>query len=196
MTTATCAAGDAANGKALYESRCIACHSIDASRVGPAHRGVVGRKAGSVRDYDYSPAVKASRVVWNTQTLDRWQGLIVQGDRGTVVREFSRDIAGYDEAAIDELARSPVWEARRQIVPTVPRELRAEQEHRFAVEAPRLAPRAVEAGIDDGSGRRFRCVRQRSPGRRPTNHHASGNAAAASTSFSPSHHRNVAMPWS
>jgi cytochrome c len=72
LHAASCAAGDAANGKALYESRCIACHSIDASRVGPAHRGVVGRKAGSVRDYDYSPAVKASRVVWNAQALDRW----------------------------------------------------------------------------------------------------------------------------
>jgi cytochrome c len=72
LYAATCAAGDAAKGKALYESRCIACHSIDASRVGPAHRGVVGRNAGSVRDYDYSPAVKASRVVWNAESLDRW----------------------------------------------------------------------------------------------------------------------------
>ena len=65
-------AGDAARGQQLYESRCIACHSIDASRVGPAHKGVVGRKAGRVADYDYSPAVKASPIVWNAATLDRW----------------------------------------------------------------------------------------------------------------------------
>ena len=65
------------------------------------------------------------------QMIERWQRLIDEGDRDTVVREFYRDIAGHDEAAIDEFARSPVWEARRQIVPTVPRELRAEQEHRF-----------------------------------------------------------------
>ncbi len=64
--------GDAIRGKQLYESRCIACHSIDANRVGPAHQGVVGRKAGSVADYDYSPAVKASSIVWTSVTLDRW----------------------------------------------------------------------------------------------------------------------------
>ena len=71
-TAAAQASADAARGRELYESRCIACHSIDASRVGPAHRGVVGRKAGSVADYDYSPAVKASALTWNAQTLDRW----------------------------------------------------------------------------------------------------------------------------
>jgi len=63
---------DAVRGQDLYESRCGACHSIDASRVGPAHQGVFGRKAGSVADYDYSPAVKASEIVWTEQTLDRW----------------------------------------------------------------------------------------------------------------------------
>ena len=42
------AAGDAAHGQQIYESRCIACHSPDANRVGPMHRGVFGRKAGSV----------------------------------------------------------------------------------------------------------------------------------------------------
>ena len=48
-----------------------------------------------------------------------------------MVREFLLEIAGYDQAAIDELARSPLWELRRQVVPTVPRELRAELAHRF-----------------------------------------------------------------
>ena len=66
------AAGDAARGRALYESRCIGCHSIDADRVGPAHRGVVGRKAGGAPSYDYSAALKASRVVWNARTLNDW----------------------------------------------------------------------------------------------------------------------------
>ncbi|HWM45095.1 MAG TPA: c-type cytochrome, partial [Burkholderiales bacterium] len=39
-------AADAGRGKQLYESRCVGCHSIDENRVGPAHRGVFGRKAG------------------------------------------------------------------------------------------------------------------------------------------------------
>lgn len=66
------AAGDAAHGEQLYESRCIACHSLDANRVGPMHHGVFGRKAGSVPDFDYSPAVKKSKIVWNEKTLDQW----------------------------------------------------------------------------------------------------------------------------
>jgi len=66
------AAGEPARGKALYESRCSACHSVDAHRVGPAHRGVFGRKAGGAPGYEYSPALAASRVRWDTATLTLW----------------------------------------------------------------------------------------------------------------------------
>jgi len=66
------AAGDAARGATLYEQRCGACHAGDNDRVGPRHRGVVGRKAGGVAGYDYSAALKASRLVWNPALLDRW----------------------------------------------------------------------------------------------------------------------------
>ena len=69
---ADAAAADAARGQELYESRCGGCHSLDANRVGPAHRGVFGRKAGSVPNFNYSPAVKSSTVVWNERTLDAW----------------------------------------------------------------------------------------------------------------------------
>jgi cytochrome c len=72
LLLAPAARADAARGKALYESRCIACHSIDANRVGPAHKGVFGRKAGSAPDYDYSPALRGSKVAWNQATLERW----------------------------------------------------------------------------------------------------------------------------
>ena len=63
---------DAQRGQMLYESRCIACHSLDSDRVGPQHRGVYGRRAGSVDGYAYSKAVKGSDVVWNVETLDAW----------------------------------------------------------------------------------------------------------------------------
>ena len=66
------AEGDPAHGQQIYESRCIACHSPDANRVGPMHRGVFGRKAGSLPDYTYSKALKGTDFVWNDQTLDRW----------------------------------------------------------------------------------------------------------------------------
>lgn len=66
------AAGDAARGAELYEARCTGCHSLDANRIGPMHRGVVGRRAGSVKDFDYSPALRKSKLTWNEAALDRW----------------------------------------------------------------------------------------------------------------------------
>ena len=65
-------AGDAARGQNLYETRCGGCHSIETNRVGPAHQGVFGRKAGAARDYDYSNALRSSKVVWNERTLSEW----------------------------------------------------------------------------------------------------------------------------
>lgn len=62
----------AARGQMLYQSMCMACHSIDYNGVGPAHKGLLGRKAGSAVNYDYSPALKAASVVWTETTLDRW----------------------------------------------------------------------------------------------------------------------------
>jgi cytochrome c len=66
------AAGDATRGKSLYQTKCAACHSIDYNGVGPAHRGVLDRKAGSRADYTYSPALKASSLKWSAKTLDSW----------------------------------------------------------------------------------------------------------------------------
>ena len=63
--------GDAARGKDLYQA-CSGCHSIEENDIGPKHRGVVGRPAGSVPDFAYSPALKASGIVWSADTLDRW----------------------------------------------------------------------------------------------------------------------------
>jgi cytochrome c len=65
------AAGDPARGKELYQG-CNACHSIDENDIGPRHKGVVGRKAGSLTDYNYSPALKSSGLTWDATTLDRW----------------------------------------------------------------------------------------------------------------------------
>ena len=70
--TAQALGADATHGQELYESRCGGCHSLDANRVGPAHRGVFGRTAGTAPGYNYSTAVKNSDVVWDDKTLDAW----------------------------------------------------------------------------------------------------------------------------
>ena len=66
------AVSDAGYGQELYQSRCGGCHSIDTNRIGPAYKGVFGRKAGSVADCAYSSAVKKSKVVWSEKTLQAW----------------------------------------------------------------------------------------------------------------------------
>ena len=59
-------------GRTLYESRCGGCHAVDANRVGPLHRNLIGRPAGRVADFAYSPALQSSAVVWTAKTLDAW----------------------------------------------------------------------------------------------------------------------------
>jgi cytochrome c len=63
--------GDADRGEQLYQA-CTDCHSLDKNDVGPRHRGVFGRNAASLPDYDYSDALKSANIVWNEETLDKW----------------------------------------------------------------------------------------------------------------------------
>lgn len=71
-------------GERLWQSRCTGCHALDRNQVGPLHRGVYGRRAGSVPGYAYSPALKASRIVWSEATLEAWltdPGALVPGQK-------------------------------------------------------------------------------------------------------------------
>jgi cytochrome c len=72
FSSSSYAAGDAVNGKTLYQARCAMCHSVDFNGVGPAHRGVFDRPAAQAKGFAYSAALKSSGVVWNAASLDRW----------------------------------------------------------------------------------------------------------------------------
>jgi cytochrome c len=65
------AASNAQRGEQIY-SRCLACHALAYDRVGPRHCGLFGRRAGSVPGFDYSPALKNSKITWNDKTLERF----------------------------------------------------------------------------------------------------------------------------
>ncbi|MFL5068321.1 MAG: c-type cytochrome [Xanthobacteraceae bacterium] len=67
------AQGDAARGETYFVD-CASCHSLAAGEngVGPSLAGLVGRKAGTLGDYRYSPALKRSNIVWSPQTLDNF----------------------------------------------------------------------------------------------------------------------------
>jgi cytochrome c len=66
--------GNIARGKLVF-LECQACHAVAPGApalVGPNLAGVYGRKAAAAPSYDYSTALKASGLVWNTANLDHW----------------------------------------------------------------------------------------------------------------------------
>ena len=78
------AAGDAAKGRMVF-ARCAACHDVrpGVKKIGPSLAALVGRKAGSVPGFAYSPAMKASKIVWTPQTLDSFIARPTTTVRGT-----------------------------------------------------------------------------------------------------------------
>jgi pimeloyl-ACP methyl ester carboxylesterase len=106
--------------------------------VGHSYGGLVAAGAAGLLDglprlALYEPPMGG--VLVDSATIDRWERLIADGDRDRMVREFLRDIGGYGDEEIDMLAATPLWEARKRVAPTVPRELRAELEYRHDAEA-------------------------------------------------------------
>ena len=98
----------APRGKRLF-LRCASCHDISGSgvaRIGPSLKGVVGRKAGSLPGYGYSPAMKSADFVWDETSLNAWLT-----DPAALVPGTSMAFAGLpqpeDRAAIIAYLRQP-----------------------------------------------------------------------------------------
>ena len=68
---AAVAAGNPQAGEEIY-SRCLACHALEYHRTGPKHCGLFGRRAGSAAGFEYSAAMKKSKIVWNEKSLARF----------------------------------------------------------------------------------------------------------------------------
>lgn len=67
----THAAGDAVAGKIAF-AKCASCHQLGPSArgaFGPQLNGIVGRQAGTSKDFAYSNAMKNSRIVWSEASL-------------------------------------------------------------------------------------------------------------------------------
>ena len=66
------ASTDPKRGEALFAERCAACHALDTNKTGPLLGGVLGRTAGTVSGYNYSPALRQAGLRWSADALDRW----------------------------------------------------------------------------------------------------------------------------
>ena len=67
-------AADTAAGETIFNQKCKVCHQIGEGAknfVGPELNGLIGRKTGSVADYNYSDANKDSGITWDEATLKR-----------------------------------------------------------------------------------------------------------------------------
>ena len=97
--------GDPQAGEAIY-ARCLACHALAYDRTGPMHCGLFGRRAGSVKGFHYSEAMKRSKIVWNAKTLDHFLANPLKAIPGTAMgyagitnRKERADLIAYLEQA-------------------------------------------------------------------------------------------------
>jgi len=90
--------------------------------LGPSLAGIIGRKAGSVSNYNYSPAMKQADITWDAKTLDAYladpaktvpgnkmpfPGLKTDNDRTDVIAFIAGSGAGAQQAQAQPGAQAP-----------------------------------------------------------------------------------------
>ncbi|SRR6266568_3268136 len=72
-------------GGELFANQCGTCHVLSPTpeeRQGPNLYGVIGRQAGKLKGFKYSPALAKAKFAWSTDRLDAWltdSGRVVPG---------------------------------------------------------------------------------------------------------------------
>jgi len=63
------------DGAALFKQQCATCHTMNpsgASRQGPPLVQIIGRQAGKVEGFHYSPGLAQAGFSWDEGKLDAW----------------------------------------------------------------------------------------------------------------------------
>jgi cytochrome c len=96
----TAAKNAAAGGQLTFNNVCRTCHTVKEgdNRLGPNLHNIIGRKAGSVPDYNYSSAMKDADLTWDRATLDRFIADPDQVVRGNRMKPFG-GLASAEERA-------------------------------------------------------------------------------------------------
>jgi nitrite reductase (NO-forming) len=117
--------GDPQAGRFVYR-KCQACHSLEPGKntLGPSLAGIVGKKAAAVPNFNYSPALKSSNIVWDVAALDTYlldPQKAVPGNRmpfpGLKTENERKDVIAYLAASSTPSAPQV---AQRPQVPTAP----------------------------------------------------------------------------
>jgi len=64
------------DGEKVFKKYCMACHTVEPgkNKIGPSLAGVVGRKAGTAPNFQYSDAMKNSGITWDDANLEKYLG--------------------------------------------------------------------------------------------------------------------------
>ena len=65
---------EGASDQQVFNNACRTCHTLKEgdNRQGPNLHGIIGRKAGSLPDYNYSSAMKDAGFTWDKENLERF----------------------------------------------------------------------------------------------------------------------------
>lgn len=96
------------SGHQAFNNSCRTCHSVKEgdNRLGPNLNKIVGRKAGSLPNYNYSPSMKDAGFVWDQDKLTRFMvkpDEVVSGNKmqpyGGVSAEEAGKVVAYLQSA-------------------------------------------------------------------------------------------------
>jgi cytochrome c len=98
----TFVSGAAEDGQLAFNNVCRTCHTLGEgdNRLGPSLHKIIGRKAGSLTNYNYSSAIKHADLVWDRATLDRFIGNPDQVIPGNNMKPYSGLTSAEERAKI------------------------------------------------------------------------------------------------
>lgn len=85
-----------------FNNACRTCHTVKEgdNRLGPNLHKIVGRKAGSLPDYNYSSAMKEAGFTWDEDKLDRFIARPDEVVSGNKMKPYNGLTSAEDRAGI------------------------------------------------------------------------------------------------
>ena len=95
------------SGEKVFK-RCVSCHSFTKTKIGPPLGNIFDKKAGSVKGFKYSKAMKNSDIIWNNCTLDNFLKKPRKYIKGTKMRFSGLKKKSHRDAVIKYLKENQV----------------------------------------------------------------------------------------
>ena len=107
MLTSVAHADNKVSGEKVFK-RCVSCHSFTKTKIGPPLGNIFDKKAGSVKGFKYSKAMKNSDIIWNDCTLDKFLKKPRKYIKGTKMRFSGLKKKSHRDALIKYLKENQV----------------------------------------------------------------------------------------